>query len=274
MGRPQAWASSMAARSAPSRAAWGVCAAATSSRSTGATTRSPRMRLRESTTGTTGMTAASVVVAAATIVSTSSVRRAGRAASCTSTSVSSSWPAPVSAHTPAITESARTSPPGTTRQRRASRGSASVKRSTAPAVTAMATRSRPSTASSVSRLHRHVGRPHRSSHSLSLPIRLLRPAATRMAVKLTSAGLAARLREDHPSGHGLEHARHADRHLLVEEAESALHHDHRPVIEVADTLAGFLPLLDDADAHLLARMYDRLHGVRQLVDVQHANPLE
>ena len=41
IGRPQACASSIAARSAPRRAACGVWAATTSSRSTGATTRSP-----------------------------------------------------------------------------------------------------------------------------------------------------------------------------------------------------------------------------------------
>ena len=59
IGRPQACASSIAARSAPRRAACGVWAAATSSRSTGATTRSPRTRFRESTTGTIGTTARS-----------------------------------------------------------------------------------------------------------------------------------------------------------------------------------------------------------------------
>ena len=112
IGRPQAWASSIAARSAPRRAACGVCAATTSSRSTGATTRSPRTRFSESTTGTIGTTAPFTARAAATTAATSSGVTAGRAASWTRTRVSSAWPAPVSAHSPAMTESGRESPPG------------------------------------------------------------------------------------------------------------------------------------------------------------------
>ena len=114
----------MAARRAPSRAACGVWAAATSSRSTAPTTRASRTRFSESATGTTGTAAPSIDAAASTTLRTSSVVSAGRAASWTRISASSSWPAEVSAQRPAMTESARTSPPGTTRHRSPAPGSA------------------------------------------------------------------------------------------------------------------------------------------------------
>ncbi len=183
MGRPQACASSIAARSAPSVAPCGVCAAATSSRSTGATTRPPRTRLSESTTGVTGTTARSPpsAISAETTAPTSSGVTAGRAASCTTTRVSSPCPAPVNPHRPLITLSARVDPPVTMRHRRSSGGSADPKRSSASAGTTTATCSRPGCARSTSSPQRHAGRPQKSVHSLSRPMRWLLPAATRMA---------------------------------------------------------------------------------------------
>ena len=136
-------------------------------------------------------------------------------------------------------------------------------------------------ASSASRLQRQTGRPQMSIHSLSLPIRRLRPAATRIAAygrligpcvrrQSTSRGCAKIIR---PAtvwstrvtliGTSLSMKRHA-----------ALDHDHRAVVQVADALAGLLALLDDLDAHLLAGVDDRLHRVGQLVDVQDPDALQ
>ena len=62
--------------------------------------------------------------------------------------------------------------------------------------------------------------------------------------------------------------------LPVDEPGAALDHDHRPVVEEADALAGLLALLDDPDAQLLAGQDRRLHRVRQRVDVQDPDALE
>ena len=84
----------------------------------------------------------------------------------------------------------------------------------------------------------------------------------------------ARLREDHPPGHGLEHPGDRDVELPVDEPRPALDDDHRPVVEEPDPLARLLALLDDPDPELLARQDSRLHGIRERVDVEHADALE
>src|SRR5438309_5111243 len=128
----------------------------------------------------------------------------------------------------------------------------------------------PGTASSVSRAQRQTGRPHSSIHSLSPnAIRRLWPAATSTAAIGPLISPLARLGEDHAAGDRLQHPGHRDPHFLLHEATSALDYDHRPVVQVADTLAGLLAFLDDLDLHLLARVQDRFDRVRQLADVKH-----
>ena len=182
---------------------------------------------------------------------------------------------------PAMTESARTDPPGTTRQRSAPSGSDRVNRSTASGGTTSAIRVSPGAARRMSRLHRQVGRPHRSAQSLSLPILVLRPAATRMAAVRGHAVVVVAHSASPRGWAKIMRPATVWRTRVTLTGSSwfmkplpALDHDHRPVVEVSDALAGLLALLDDAHAHLLTGMDDRLHGVRQLVDVQDADPLQ
>ena len=56
-------------------------------------------------------------------------------------------------------------------------------------------------------------------------------------------------------------------------AAAALDHDHRPVVEVRDALAGLLALLDDLDLQRVAGQERRLDRVGELVEVQDADAL-
>src|ERR1700674_667184 len=127
----------------------------------------------------------------------------------------------------------------------------------------------PGTESKASSAQRQAGRPENSIQSLSPPIRRPLPPATSTAATcaatLRVARLVARLGEDHAARDGLQHPGHRHRHLLVHGTASALDHDHRSVVEVADPLAGLLSVLDDLDAHLFAWMNHRLHRIGQLV---------
>src|SRR3990172_8167313 len=88
------------------------------------------------------------------------------------------------------------------------------------------------------------------------------------------ASSALRLRKDHPPGHRLQHAGDRDLQLLVQVAPAALDDDHGAVVQEAHTLAHFLPLLDDAHRHLLARQDYRLHSIGEAVHVQHLPPIQ
>ena len=52
---------------------------------------------------------------------------------------------------------------------------------------------------------------------------------------------------------------------------AALDHDHRPVIEIGEALAGLLALLDDLDPQGVAGQERGLEGVGELVEVQDAD---
>src|SRR5207249_11704511 len=58
--------------------------------------------------------------------------------------------------------------------------------------------------------------------------------------------------EDHLARRRLEHAGDADLDRLAQGLLGLVHDHHRAVVEVADSLAGLLALLDDDDAHALA----------------------
>ena len=85
---------------------------------------------------------------------------------------------------------------------------------------------------------------------------------------------AARVREDHAAGDGLQHAEHGHGELLADPAARALDDDHRAVIQVPDTLTRLLPLLDQLHRQLLPRQHDRPHRRRELVHVQDADALQ
>ena len=53
-----------------------------------------------------------------------------------------------------------------------------------------------------------------------------------------------------------------------------VHDNHRSVVQVGDTLTGFLSFLDDLDRHALSGQHNRLEGVGQLVDVQDFDALQ
>src|SRR5262249_26481066 len=55
---------------------------------------------------------------------------------------------------------------------------------------------------------------------------------------------------------------------------AALDNDHRAVIQIGDALSMLFAVFDDLDENLLTRQYDRLHGIRQIVDVQHRHTLQ
>src|SRR5262249_25617807 len=80
--------------------------------------------------------------------------------------------------------------------------------------------------------------------------------------------------EDHPTGIGLQHAGDGDAHLVAYGPTPLLHHHHGAVVEVADTLADLVALLDDADRQALAGQRHQLEGVGQLVEVDDVHPLQ
>src|SRR5207249_2779972 len=53
-----------------------------------------------------------------------------------------------------------------------------------------------------------------------------------------------------------------------------VHDHHRPVIEIADTLAKLFTFLDELDGNLFAREDARLYGVGELIHVEDAYPLD
>ena len=96
----------------------------------------------------------------------------------------------------------------------------------------------------------------------------------RLAPRLALGRRRLRLRppaEDHLARRRLQHARHRDLDRAADRALALVHHDHRPVVEVGDALAGLLALLEHEDAQHLARQHHRLQRVRELVDVEHGD---
>src|SRR5439155_22754311 len=79
---------------------------------------------------------------------------------------------------------------------------------------------------------------------------------------------------DHAAGYRLQDTR--DRHLDlgVDRLRAALDHRPRPVVEVADALAGILARLDHPHAQVLAGEQGRLHRVGQRVHVEYAYALQ
>src|SRR4051812_21911619 len=72
-----------------------------------------------------------------------------------------------------------------------------------------------------------------------------------------------RLGEDHPSGDRLQNADHGDVELALKVTATALHDDHRAVLEIRDALAWLLALLDHLDMHLVTRQERGLDRVRE-----------
>src|SRR5579884_3502912 len=76
------------------------------------------------------------------------------------------------------------------------------------------------------------------------------------------------VREDHTSRNGLEHARHRDLNRHIHVLPPVLDHDHRTVIEIADTLAEFLAILHDLDVDIFAGQQHWFDRISQFVDVE------
>src|SRR6266705_2234962 len=96
--------------------------------------------------------------------------------------------------------------------------------------------------------------------------RLLPPCvllSSREALVFLEAG------EDHAAGCGLEDRGDRGADLLADQPLAVVHDHHGAVVEVGDTLADFLALLDDVDVDDLAGQHHRLERVRQLVDDEH-----
>src|SRR5438552_1257030 len=168
------------------------------------------------------------------------------------------------------------------------RGSPRTIRTGAPAARTAASRSvrvtttiRSNTAAATAAAsdHARTGCPPRSAATLSVPARVELPAA-RIAQAAPSlllaiespraalAHLALQLREDHPAADGLEDPHDRHRQLAAEVARAVLDHDHRAVLEIANTLPLLLSLLDHPHGDLFARQDHRANRLRQVVHVQ------
>src|SRR5712691_1937484 len=100
----------------------------------------------------------------------------------------------------------------------------------------------------------------------------LPPLAWRLRRSLSSSReplLFLQTGEDHAAGCGLEDRGDRGADLLADQPLAVVHDHHGAVVEVGDTLADFLALLDDVDVDDLAGQHHRLERVRQLVDVEH-----
>src|SRR5712664_601026 len=77
-----------------------------------------------------------------------------------------------------------------------------------------------------------------------------------------------KLSEDHLACRGLQNA--GDRNVdgVRNHFFGVVHYHHGAVVEVGHALVEFLALFENEHSHDLARQYDRLHCVGQLVDVQ------
>ena len=222
-GRPQACDSSIAARSAPRRAACGVCAAATSSRSTGADDRARRGRASASRRPARPARprARCRAAAAAAMRPTSSALTAGRAASWTRTSVASSWPAPVSAQRPGDDRVGTRLATGNDHARVVGgRQRARAKRSIASA----GRRSRPGSRPGLGEQDVQRPSPGRTAPEVGPQLVAAHPPALsggdedggersgrRHRPESAQPASVAGLREDHPPGDRLEHAGDGDR---------------------------------------------------------------
>src|SRR5438309_2094555 len=133
--------------------------------------------------------------------------------------------------------------------------------------------------------HARTGCPPRSAATLSVPARVELPAA-RIAQAAPSlllaiespraalAHLALQLREDHPAADGLEDPHDRHRQLAAEVARAVLDHDHRAVLEIANTLPLLLSLLDHPHGDLFARQDHRANRLRQVVHVQDRHAMQ
>ena len=216
-------------------------------------TTSPSTRLSVSLTGSTGIAAPCSAAARAT-ASTRRSTTSGRAPSWTSGARAE--PALAAPSLPRARGCRPRRTPGDARHpappRRPSRAARRAAGSAAcSAVRTSAIRSTRGDAAIAARDQARTGRPARSAASLSRPpIRSDLPAATTTAsatMPSTRSALSG-MGEDHAAGDRLEHARHGHVDLGVDRLGAALDDDHRPVVEVADALAGVLAGLDDADA--------------------------
>src|SRR5439155_18381945 len=166
-----------AARSADARNAWGVWTATSSVRSSVSTTRPSWTRLTVSLSGKAGTAPSAPDRTAAITAPKSAADAAGRAASCTTTTVASAG----TRARPARTEAERVAPPTTTASARSSSVACSgATTSTTPSVAAFAA------ASDQSRTRRSPS----GSYCLSAPKRSPRPAATTTAHTGPSGSIA------------------------------------------------------------------------------------
>jgi len=82
----------------------------------------------------------------------------------------------------------------------------------------------------------------------------------------------SRTAEHHPSGAGLQNARHGEVDLLADMLAAPFDDDHGAVFQVADALARLFAGLDHADLDLLAGQEDRLQGVGQSLRLMTSTP--
>src|SRR6202051_2760316 len=150
--------------------------------------------------------------------------------------------------------------------------------------------------------HATMGRPASSINCFGAPKRSPRPPAATIAQNLTRrcfakqglpsvAGAPAsrprplrwsvsdlarafHLREDHSAGDGLQDARYLHVGVLADQTAPVFDYDHRPVVEIPDTLMRFFAVAHDGDVHLFAGQYDGLDGAGQFVDVEHRHAFD
>src|SRR5689334_10382657 len=80
--------------------------------------------------------------------------------------------------------------------------------------------------------------------------------------------------KDHLSGGGLVNRCYDDIHRLVNGPPASVNHHHGPIVQVSHALVVFLAFAQDENAHGLARQNHRLQRVRELIDVEHIQPLQ
>ena len=70
------------------------------------------------------------------------------------------------------------------------------------------------------------------------------------------------------------HRRHRDIDRLINHLACAIHHHHRPVIQIRNALIVFLALTQNKNAHRLARQHHRLQRIGELVHIHDLDALQ
>src|SRR5579872_5341874 len=80
--------------------------------------------------------------------------------------------------------------------------------------------------------------------------------------------------EDHLAAGGLQNAGHGNVDGFRDHLLGIIDHHHGPVVKVGDTLIEFFSLFEDEHPHDLAWQHDGLHGIGELVDVEHHHAVQ